>query len=733
MKPKENFPQRLDVSLLVKRILPLGLLCLTWLAVSADEFTDPAAPTLTLTNVSSAQKRITFTPFPSADVFTMLSVTNLGGAWATNGGGAFSNLTWTGSAGASNTFYRLQVTPLASNALLTATALNRLGYGPTPDLLDRLLQNSGTNSAAAWITEQLAPETITERAVLAHTNIAYIQGRFGTPSNALVSSSAVTTGIGTTATSDLQSWLVLDGVFADRQLLEVLTQFIENHLVTYAGKSANFFIGIGFRDATPNRAPCEFEWREVSRWRNVLLNPTGTFYDLLKISAESPAMLIYLDTYASKGSAGNTPNENYSRELMELFTMGVDNGYDQSDITNMAPAWTGWTVELVNETNWNNPFAAKTTIKINGASGAYTNLYGVWTLNYKSNNHANSAKTIYGGKYVPARFGAPYTNKLYGANVTPGLYQLTIPSRTGTNGMTDGYDIIAHLADLPFTQEYLSVKLCRLFVHDNFSTGYDYTDPNLGAEGQLVKACMAAWEGSSPKGQLRPVLATIFNSSLFRSHGGNAQKVKTPLEFCVSAVRALRQSTNGTGLHGSWASYTDGYGLTLSSGGAQTAGKASPLMRIGSMNLFNRDAPDGYPEAATSWVDAGGLVERARFISSLLKATGQTGKNDDNSFLNNNITLPVKLLQIRLPNAADQTNATKVADTFLPLLFPGEGRASLDAYRTVAVNSLNTDDTGTNSSPFASLTVSSTGGSTYDTRVRGMLTTLMSLQRFQEQ
>src|SRR6185436_636152 len=103
---------------------------------------------------------------------------------------------------------------------------------------------------------------------------------------------------------------------------------------------------------------------------------------------------------------------------------------------------------------------------------------------------------------------------------------------------------------------------------------------------------MAAWENSSPKGQLRPVLATIFNSSLFRSHGGNAQKVKTPLEFCVSAVRALRQSTNGTGLHGSWASYTDGYGLTSSPGGAQTAGRASPLMRIGSMNLFNRDAPD---------------------------------------------------------------------------------------------------------------------------------------------
>jgi hypothetical protein len=131
-------------------------------------------------------------------------------------------------------------------------------------------------------------------------------------------------------------------------------------------------------------------------------------------------------------------------------------------------------------------------------------------------------------------------------------------------------------------------------------------------------------------------------------------------------------------------------------------------------------------------VDAGSLVERARYISSLLKAVGQTSKNDNNPFLNNNVTLPVRLLQLRLPDPADQTNATKVADIFLSLLFPGEGRASLDAYRNVAVNYLDTDDAG-NPAPFANVPVSSVAGSTYDIRVRGMLTALMSLQRFQEQ
>jgi uncharacterized protein (DUF1800 family) len=718
----------------LKGVLLMLSVCFGAGASRADEFTVPAAPSLTITTLSNSQKRVSFTPYPSGDVFKMLSVGQLGQSWTENFSGTFSDLTWAAPTSGSNAFFRLQVQPLDSNALLTATVLSKLTYGPTPELLDRLLQNSDTNFAAAYINEQLNPETVTEHAAQAHTNIPYLQARFGTATNMIVGSNQINSGPGTAGTSDLQAWLVLNAVFADRQLLEVLTQFVENHFVTFAGKCANFFIGAQFTQSYPQRGACEFEWREVSRWRNVLLNPTGTFYDLLKISAESPAMLIYLDTATSKGSPGNIPNENYSRELLELFTQGVDNGYDQSDITNMAPCWTGWTIELVNETNAFNPFAARSTVKIDPAGpNAFTNLIGVWALNFKPNNHGTGAKTIFGGKFVPARFGAPYTTKLYGANTTPGLYQLDIPARTGTNGFQDGYDVIQHLANLPFTQEFISVKLCRLFIHDDFHVGYDFTDPNLNEEGKLVKACVAAWENSSPKGQLRPVLATIFNSGLFRGHGGNAQKVKTPLEFCVSAVRALRQSTNGTGLHGTWTAYTDGYGISYSPGRAQTAGSASALMRMGSMNLFNREDPDGYAESAAAWVNAGSLVERVRFVSSMLKAAGQSGKDDGNGSLTNNITFPVRLLQLRLPNTADQTNATKVADLFLGLLFPGEGRASLEGYRNVALDYLNTDDTGTNSSPFMNLPVSNTAGSSYDTRVRGLLTLLMSLQRFQEQ
>ena len=236
-----------------------------------------------------------------------------------------------------------------------------------------------------------------------------------------------------------------------------------------------------------------------------------------------------------------------------------------------------------------------------------------------------------------------------------------------------------------------------------------------------------------PQGQLRPVLATIFNSTLFRSHGGNAHKVKTPLEYAVSAIRAIRQSTNGTGLHGTWTATTDGYGLTFSQGAGQRGGNDSALMRMGGMSLFNREVPDGYPEAGIGWVSAGALAERVRFNSSMMKAVGQAGKNDANNFLVNNVTDPVRLLQLRLPVLADQKDASKVTGLFLGLLYPGEGRASLGEYERVAMGFLNTDDAGTGSSLFSGLTPSNVPGNIYDNRVRGMVALLMSLQRFNEQ
>jgi uncharacterized protein (DUF1800 family) len=212
-----------------------------------------------------------------------------------------------------------------------------------------------------------------------------------------------------------------------------------------------------------------------------------------------------------------------------------------------------------------------------------------------------------------------------------------LPARTGTNGIQDGYDIIAHLANQPFTQEFISVKLCRLFVHDDFYIGDDFTDPNLSPEGQLVKQCMQAWETSSPKGQIRPVLATIFNSELFRGHGGSLQKVKTPLEFVVSAIRALRTpNPNGT-----FTADTDGRSLSV---------KGAALDRMGGMNLFDRAEPDGYTESAGGWISAGTLAERLRFVQALLTAPAQRTAAPAITDAGNSVADPVALIKLKLPS-----------------------------------------------------------------------------------
>ena len=114
---------------------------------------------------------------------------------------------------------------------------------------------------------------------------------------------------------------------------------------------------------------------------------------------------------------------------------------------------------------------------------------------------------------------------------------------------------------------------------------------------------------------------------MFRSHGGSLQKIKTPLEFVASTLRALRASNPD----GTFTAGTDGYSFS------------SPLSRMGGMSLFNRAEPDGYPEAGPPWISAGTLDERVRFVQSLLEAT--TGSDAGNS-----VTDPVTLLKLKLPS-----------------------------------------------------------------------------------
>jgi uncharacterized protein (DUF1800 family) len=630
---------------------------------------------------------------------------------------------------------------------------NSLFQNPVPGLT-----SGGPYTVSFWCTVPTQGRTLTIRlsgSLLVATapgssaGIANIKRRldtFGMPSPDTGLLTARTLGGGGLA--DLRSWFVQNAVGSPRQLLEILSQFFENHFVTEHTKSVDYFDRF-YDDGTVEEAiATDWEYREMTKWRNALLNPNCTFYDLLKIHAESPAQIVYLDTVGSRGDGNQVANENYARELFELYSMGVDNGYDQLDITAMSRAWTGWSVEIVDRENIDNPLApqSQTFGFYPNASGSGTsNRVGTWTFNYKSANHgtnrapilsewtANATRTnlVYTGpKRYPARLGTPWAGR---------SYQIPIPRRLGTASIQDGYDVIQSLATNIFTAEYLSVKLCRVFVHDEFPNPtttttlpeyayYNYTDPNRTAEAELVRKCIVAWDtpgSDGRKGHIRAVLRTIFDSELFRSHGGSMQKVKTPLEFTVSAIRALRSAN----ANGTFTASTDGFSISGRSRGATS----SPLVRMGTMRLFDRDAPDGYPEVAAPWISAGTLAERIRFIQTTLMDTADTNKSDNISGGNNNLTDPVALLKNKLPNNGSWNNAGAVADFFLRILYPGEGRANLDLYRQNAINFLNASDDGAGSSAFSVLSNTGGAGSPYDIRVRATVAMLMTLQRFHEQ
>lgn len=502
--------------------------------------------------------------------------------------------------------------------------------------------------------------------------------------------------------NDLRAYHIRRAVQSKRQLYEILVQFFENHFTTEYAKISDWFdnnTGNVITNGTVrDNLALDLEWREHDKFRRALLNPDCTFHDLLKISIESPAMIIYLDTILS---SRNAANENYAREILELHTFGADNGYAQQDIVDLAKIWTGWRVGKKSPENENNPLAPNVA--------NVTNDFGRWVLHFATNSHNyTSTKRLFTNAVIDARFGADF-----GAG-QPYTFIITNNAYPGTNGMREGYLVAEHLASLPFTAEFISVKLCRTFVHENFEFGvYDYTAPDLSPEAQLIKDCITTWNtpaGDGRKGNIRSVLRTIFNSALFRGHAASQQKIKTPLEFAVSTVRALRVQDTDTNSHTSVTADTDGYGIV------------TPLSRMGGMNLFSKPEPDGYSEFGRIWMSTANLDERWRFAQHFLMATGYQLKTVDGT--RNNTSDPVKLIRLKLPSAS-WNDPGAIVDFFTGLLYLGEGPANLGLDREAAIHFLNTGDDGRTPSPF--------NLDTHDGRVRGMVALLLCLPRFQEQ
>lgn len=146
----------------------------------------------------------------------------------------------------------------------------------------------------------------------------------------------------------LQHLVHVRGIYSRRQLQAVLGEFWENHFTTDYDKVAEYFADLRNSDArvamTADQADAEAAQAEFTEYQFFYDNALGNFGDLLLYSATSPAQLIYLDNVLNvKGAA----NENYAREILELFAFGVDNRYTQTDIEQLARCFTGWTVRKV--------------------------------------------------------------------------------------------------------------------------------------------------------------------------------------------------------------------------------------------------------------------------------------------------------------------------------------------------------------------------------------------------
>jgi len=173
--------------------------------------------------------------------------------------------------------------------------INRITFGATPALLEYV----NTIGAYGFIAEQLNPQTINDNQL-----------------ETLIS------GLMVSKSEDLSLWLLFHAIYSQRQLQEVMAQFWDNHFNTDIITSG----GVGVEQA------------ENQLFRQQALNP---FRDLLQVSATSPAMLRYLNNNTNRKEA---PNENYARELMELHTLGVNGGYTEKDVAEVARVFTGWTL-----------------------------------------------------------------------------------------------------------------------------------------------------------------------------------------------------------------------------------------------------------------------------------------------------------------------------------------------------------------------------------------------------
>ena len=329
---------------------------------------------------------------------------------------------------------------------------------------------------------------------------------------------------------------LLRAVYSERQLEEVMTDFWFNHF--------NVFIGKG-----PERLLLTNYEQEVIR-----PHALGKFEDLLVATAKSPAMLYYLDNWMSVGPNSLQAVGGPQRPVVRYGPYGRPRIY-RGPHPNAKPK----SNRGLNE-NYGRELLELHTLSVNGGYSQrdvteVAKVFTGWTID----------KPDEGMRFrFDPRMHEPGPKFVLGHHIKP-------------KGEDEGKQVLHMLATSPQTAHFISLKLAERFVSD---------DPPAALVDRMAKTFQ------KKKGDIREVLSTLFHSPEFWAEGTYRAKVKTPLEFVASAVRAAGASVDD----------------------------ALPLVRqlnnMG-MPLYGAQPPTGYSMKADTWVSSSALLNRMNFALAL--------------------------------------------------------------------------------------------------------------------
>jgi uncharacterized protein (DUF1800 family) len=275
-----------------------------------------------------------------------------------------------------------------------------------------------------------------------------------------------------------QRWL-FRMIHSQRPLEEKMAMFWHNHFATAYSKIAG---AVGQERATRmmDNDPSSLAGSEPGMIQKLREFATGSFPGMLLAMAKDPAMVYWLD---SQLNTRTRPQENFGREVMELFSLGIGN-YVEQDVYTAARVFTGF--------NW----------QINGDRASTTQSY--YSFVFRPGDHDTNAKeftfAIYpdGGKVIPARAAA--------------------------NGEQDALDFILALARNPATARRLATRLYKFFVNET-------AEPDQA----FISTLANAYLGNNYN--IKAVLRTLFNSPQFRDQRNFYQRYSWPAEFVVRAIK----------------------------------------------------------------------------------------------------------------------------------------------------------------------------------------------------